>query len=62
MTRIRVPTEPALDFSIVSGIIEAHAGRVWLDDPEPGGGAVFAFTLPAVPAEPADAPQAATVA
>ena len=51
-----------LGLSIVSGIVEAHAGRVWLDDPEQGGGAVFAFTLPAAPAEPAEAPQAATVA
>jgi K+-sensing histidine kinase KdpD len=51
-----------LGLSIVSGIIEAHAGRVWLDDPEPGGGAVFAFTLPAAVAEPAESPQAATVA
>ncbi len=40
-----------LGLSIVSGIVEAHAGRVWLDDPEPGGGAVFAFTLPAAHAE-----------
>jgi two-component system sensor histidine kinase KdpD len=40
-----------LGLPIVRGIIEAHAGRVWLDDPEDGGGAVFAFTLPAVPAE-----------
>ena len=40
-----------LGLSIVRGIVEAHAGRVWLDDPESGGGAVFAFTLPAVPPE-----------
>ena len=40
-----------LGLAIVRGIIEAHAGRVWLDDPEPGGGAVFAFTLPAGPVE-----------
>jgi K+-sensing histidine kinase KdpD len=51
-----------LGLSIVNGIVEAHAGRVWLDDPEPGGGAVFAFTLPAAPAEPAEAQQAQTVA
>jgi len=38
-----------LGLSIVRGLVEAHAGRVWLDDPEPGGGAVFAFTLPAAP-------------
>jgi len=40
-----------LGLAIVRGIVEAHAGRVWLDDPESGGGAVFAFTLPAAPAE-----------
>jgi len=40
-----------LGLAIVRGIIEAHAGRIWLDDPEPGGGAVFAFTLPAAPVE-----------
>jgi two-component system sensor histidine kinase KdpD len=40
-----------LGLAIVRGIIEAHAGRVWLDDPEGGGGAVFAFTLPAAPVE-----------
>jgi K+-sensing histidine kinase KdpD len=40
-----------LGLAIVRGIVEAHAGRVWLDDPEDGGGAVFAFTLPAAQAE-----------
>jgi K+-sensing histidine kinase KdpD len=40
-----------LGLAIVRGIIEAHAGRIWLDDPVPGGGAVFAFTLPASPVE-----------
>jgi two-component system OmpR family sensor kinase len=42
-----------LGLAIVRGIVEAHAGRVWLDDPETGGGAVFAFTLPAAPPEQA---------
>ncbi len=40
-----------LGLSIVRGLVEAHAGRVWLDDPDPGGGAVFAFTLPAARAD-----------
>jgi K+-sensing histidine kinase KdpD len=40
-----------LGLAIVRGLVEAHAGRVWLDDPEAGGGAVFAFTLPAASAE-----------
>ena len=39
-----------LGLAIVRGIIEAHAGRIWSDDPEAGGGAVLAFTLPAAPA------------
>jgi K+-sensing histidine kinase KdpD len=42
-----------LGLAIVRGIIEAHAGRIWLDDPDSAGGAVFAFTLPAVPVEAA---------
>ncbi len=40
-----------LGLPIVKGIVEAHAGRVWLDDPASDGGAVFAFTLPAEPVE-----------
>jgi K+-sensing histidine kinase KdpD len=44
-----------LGLAIVRGIVEAHAGRVWLDDPDAGGGAVFAFTLPAAPVEVAPA-------
>ncbi|MGA7988513.1 MAG: ATP-binding protein [Candidatus Dormiibacterota bacterium] len=51
-----------LGLAIVNGIVEAHAGRVWLDDPAPGGGAVFAFTLPAAPADSTEAPEVATVA
>src|SRR4029077_18052473 len=42
-----------LGLAIVRGIVEAHAGRVWLDDPDSNGGAVFAFTLPAAPPEQA---------
>jgi K+-sensing histidine kinase KdpD len=49
-----------LGLAIVRGIIEAHAGRIWLDDPEPGGGAVFAFTLPASPVEAVHADPAVT--
>jgi K+-sensing histidine kinase KdpD len=36
-----------LGLAIVRGLVEAHAGRVWLEDPEPGEGGRFAFTLPA---------------
>jgi K+-sensing histidine kinase KdpD len=50
-----------LGLAIVRGIVEAHAGRVWLDDPDAGGGAVFAFTLPAAPAEAPDREHAAAV-
>jgi two-component system sensor histidine kinase KdpD len=49
-----------LGLAIVRGIIEAHAGHVWLDDPETGGGAVFAFTLPAAPVEQAQPETAVT--
>ena len=39
-----------LGLAIVRGLIEAQAGRVWLDEPEPGAtGARFAFSLPAAP-------------
>jgi two-component system sensor histidine kinase KdpD len=40
-----------LGLAIVRGLVEAHAGRVWLDDTEPGQGAAFAFSLPAAPVE-----------
>ena len=33
--------------AIVRGLVEAHAGRVWIEDTEEGEGAHFAFTLPA---------------
>ncbi|HEY1014550.1 MAG TPA: DUF4118 domain-containing protein, partial [Herpetosiphonaceae bacterium] len=34
-----------LGLTICQGIIEAHGGRIWAEN-RPGGGAVFAFTLP----------------
>lgn len=34
-----------LGLAICRGIIEAHGGRIWAEN-RPGGGAVFAFTLP----------------
>jgi two-component system sensor histidine kinase KdpD len=44
-----------LGLPIVRALVEAHGGRVWLEDP-PEGGARFAFSLPVVepdgPAEP----------
>jgi two-component system sensor kinase FixL len=38
--------------SISRTIIEAHGGRIWTE-PNPGGGTIFRFTLPRVPAEEA---------
>ena len=42
-----------LGLAIVRGLVEAHAGRVWLEDSAPGVGATFTFSLPAAPAAPA---------
>jgi two-component system sensor kinase FixL len=33
-----------LGLSICRTIVEAHGGKIWVDDP-PGGGTVFRFTL-----------------
>ena len=41
------PAATGLGLAIVRGLVEAHAGRVWLEDPEEGEGGRFAFTLPA---------------
>ncbi len=34
-----------LGLAVSKGIVEAHGGRIWME-PNPGGGAVFRFTLP----------------
>ncbi len=45
-----------LGLSIARGLIEAHGGRLWLQD-SPGPGATFSFTLPVAPDdEPGDLP------
>jgi K+-sensing histidine kinase KdpD len=41
------PSGTGLGLAIVRGLVEAHAGRVWIEDSEEGEGARFAFTLPA---------------
>ena len=62
-----------LGLSIARGIVEAHAGRIWVDEPRAGEGSRFAFALPAaevsaearedvhvdVDKEPDEAPQGA---
>jgi K+-sensing histidine kinase KdpD len=40
-----------LGLAIVRGLVEAHGGRAWVDEPEEGVGATIAVSLPAAPAD-----------
>jgi K+-sensing histidine kinase KdpD len=40
-----------LGLAIVRGLVEAQAGRVWIDGPDGGAGTSIAFSLPAAPAD-----------
>ena len=39
-----------IGLSVCRTIVEAHGGRLWVE-PNPGGGSMFRFTLPAAPPE-----------
>jgi two-component system sensor histidine kinase KdpD len=42
-----------LGVAIAKGIVEAHGGKIWIED-TPGGGATFVFSLPLEPGGEAD--------
>lgn len=48
-----------LGLAICKGLVEAHSGQIWVEE-RPGGGAVFAFTLPITPAPTILPPVAST--
>ena len=40
------PASTGLGLAIARGLVEAHAGRLWLEESQPGEGARFSFSLP----------------
>jgi two-component system sensor histidine kinase KdpD len=42
-----------LGLAICRGIVEAHSGRIWVED-RPGGGSIFRIALPLPPPDPTD--------
>jgi len=48
------PSGAGLGLYISKGLVEAHGGKMWVED-APGGGALFAFTLPTSGAEAPEA-------
>jgi two-component system sensor histidine kinase KdpD len=44
-----------LGLAIARGLVEAHAGRIWLEEPDRGEGGRFAFTLPIAPEDDREA-------
>ncbi|MGH9943611.1 MAG: sensor histidine kinase [Pyrinomonadaceae bacterium] len=42
----RQPSGTGMGLSIAKGIVEAHGGRIWVEDGADGNGARFVFTLP----------------
>jgi signal transduction histidine kinase len=48
--RERVRRGVGLGLTFCRLVVTAHGGRIWIDD-NPGGGSIFAFTLPLVPTE-----------
>lgn len=51
---LRRPTGMGMGLAIARGIIEAHGGRIWIEDPPAGRGLCVTFTLPIGDDEPVE--------